>query len=276
MTSDSVFEGSVPEFYERYLVPLIFEPYAADLAERLSMSAPERVLEVAAGTGVVTRAMSVGLHESTAITATDLNRAMIDRAAEVGTARPVTWRQADVMSLPFEDDMFDAVVCQFSVMFFPDKRGAYREVRRVLKPGGVFLFNVWDHIGNNEFADVVTQAVGEMFPDDPPLFMERTPHGYFDREQVHDDLTVAGFSGEMGFDPVERRSRAETCDIPAIAYCQGTPLKDEIEARRPGSVLEATQYAADAIGERFGQTNVDGKVRGFVVSVTKAGAREES
>src|SRR6185312_17238409 len=151
-----VFAGSIPQLYDEYLVPLIFEPYAEDLAARLAARNPGAVLEIAAGTGVVTRAMAKRLPASTSIVATDLNAPMIERAQAIGTARPVEWRTADASSLPFGDGTFDAVVCQFGVMFFPDRARAFAETRRVLKPGGAFLFNVWDRIVDNEFADVVT------------------------------------------------------------------------------------------------------------------------
>jgi ubiquinone/menaquinone biosynthesis C-methylase UbiE len=153
---DKVFSGSIPGLYETYLVPLIFEPYATDLQERVGQLNATRILEVAAGTGVVTRALATAAKDGASIVATDLNQAMLDQAAAVGTARPVRWMQADAMALPFPDEEFDAVVCQFGVMFFPDKARAFAEARRVLKPGGAFIFNVWDRISENEFADAVT------------------------------------------------------------------------------------------------------------------------
>ena len=163
-TQDKVFAGSVPKIYETYLVPLIFESYAADLVSRLKPRNPSRILEVAAGTGVVTRALASALPESTSIVATDLNQAMLDEAAAVGTKRRVEWRQADATQLPFPDQTFDAVVCQFGVMFFPDKAKAFAEAIRVLSVGGLFIFNVWDRIEENEFADTVTMALASVFP----------------------------------------------------------------------------------------------------------------
>src|SRR6185369_2662198 len=129
------------------------EPYAEDLARRLAPLRPGRLLEIAAGTGVVTRRLAASLPKECAIVATDLNPPMIEQAKAIGTARAVEWRQADAMKLPFGDAEFDAVVCQFGVMFFPDKAHAFAEARRVLKPGGTFLFNAWDRIEDNEFAD---------------------------------------------------------------------------------------------------------------------------
>jgi len=157
--TDKVFTGSIPKLYETYLVPLIFEPYAADLANRLASRSLTRVLEIAAGTGVVTRALASVLPESISIVATDLNQPMLDQASALGTKRRVEWRQADAMQMPFADGTFDAVVCQFGVMFLPEKSKAFWEARRVLRPGGVFIFNVWDSIEENEFADTVTTAL---------------------------------------------------------------------------------------------------------------------
>jgi SAM-dependent methyltransferase len=207
------------------------------------------------------------LPESVSIVATDLNQPMLDHAAVVGTKRPVEWRQADAMHLPFDDATFDAVVCQFGVMFFPDKVKAFSEARRVLKPEGVFVFNVWDRIEDNEFADTVSVALESVFPNDPPRFMARTPHGYYDRSQIARDLAQGGFTTLPRIDTVAARSRAKSPREPAIAYCQGTPLRNEIESRDAARLAEATDVAAEAIARRFGRGGVDGKVQAHVVTV---------
>jgi SAM-dependent methyltransferase len=261
---DKVFAGSIPQLYDEYLVPLIFEPYAQDLAARVAARKPSAILEVAAGTGVVTRAMARGLHASTSIVATDLNAPMLERAQAMGTARAVEWRTADAMSLPFADGSFDAVVCQFGAMFFPDKAKAFSEARRVLKPGGAFLFNVWDRIEDNEFADVVTQALAALFPADPPLFMARTPHGYNDKPRIAADLAAGGFAGAAQIDTVAHRSRADSPRRVAVAYCEGTPLRNEIEARETGALARATDRAEGAIAKRFGSGAVDGRIQAHV------------
>ncbi len=266
---DTLFAGSIPELYDELLVPLIFEPYADDLARRVAALSPARVLETAAGTGVVTRAMS-RLLPAAHIIATDLNQPMLDRAAAIGAACPVAWRQADAMQLPFADASFDLVVCQFGVMFFPDKARAYAEVRRVLRPGGVFLFNAWDRIEENEFAQAVTEALASVFPADPPRFMARTPHGYHDEQIIAHDLAQGGFAAAPRIDTVAARSRAASARVAAMAYCQGTPLRNEIEARAAQggpSLAEATAVAAKAIAERFGNGAVDAKIRARVVMV---------
>ena len=265
--TDKVFSGSIPKLYEEYLVPLIFEPYAEDLAKRLASWPLARVLEIAAGTGVVTRKLASTLPEDVIIIATDLNQAMLDMASGVGTKRPVEWRQADAMQLPFEDGVFDAVVCQFGVMFFPDKSKAFSEARRVLKPDGVFMFNVWDRIEENEFAHTVTQALEVLFPNDPPRFMARTPHGYSDLATIERDLKHGGFLSLPRISTIAARSHATSPLIPAIAYCQGTPLRNEIEARDKSRLAEATDIATKAIVDRFGAGAVDGKIQAHIVAV---------
>jgi SAM-dependent methyltransferase len=264
---DKVFAGSIPDLYQRHMVPLIFEPYAEDLAARLRSRGVSRVLEIAAGTGVVTRALARELPRACEIVATDLNQAMLDQAAAIAIARPVEWRQADAMQLPFVSASFDALVCQFGAMFFPDRPKAFAEMRRVLKPGGVLLFNVWDRIEDNEFADLVTQALAEIFPSDPPRFMARTPHGYHDVAAIRRDVAAGGFAAAPRIETIAARSRAESARIAALAYCQGTPLKSEIEARGAARLGEATEIATARIARRFGSGAVDGKIQAHVVTV---------
>jgi SAM-dependent methyltransferase len=265
---DKVFTGAIAQFYETYLVPLIFGPYAQDLAARVSRAGPLRILEVAAGTGVVTRALDAMLPPDATIVATDLNPAMLAEAAARGTRRAVEWRPADAQSLPFDDASFDAVVCQFGVMFFPDKPRAFAEARRVLRAGGLFAFNAWDRIEDNEFADEVTRAVGTLFPADPPRFLARTPHGYHDRAAIARDVVAGGFAAPA-IETVSARSRADNARVPALAYCQGTPLRGEIEARDASRLAEATDVAAAAVAARFGTGPVDGLIQAHVVTVTR-------
>ena len=165
--------------------------------------------------------------------------------------------------------MFDAVVCQFGVMFFPDKPKAFSEARRVLRAGGVFIFNVWDRIKENEFADVVTTALEPLFPENPPRFLARIPHGYYDRSSIERDLTNGGFTAAPHVATVAARSRAQSSRIPAMAYCQGTPLRNEIEARDLSRLGEATDIAAEAIAQRFGREAVDGKIQAHIVTVER-------
>ena len=267
--TDKTFDGSIPELYETYLVPLIFEPYAGDLAGRLASRPLRRVLEVAAGTGIVTRALASVLPGDVSIVATDLNQSMLDQASEIRIKRPVEWQQADATQLPFNDGTFDAVVCQFGVMFFPDKSAAFSEALRVLTAGGLFIFNVWDRIAENEFADVVTTALEGLYPDNPPRFLARTPHGYYDRATIERDLTDGGFRASPEIVTVAARSRASSARIPALAYCHGTPLRNEIEARDPSGLSGATDLATEAVAQRFGRQAVDSKIQAYIVTIEK-------
>lgn len=264
---DAVFAGSIPSLYENYLGPLIFKPYADDVADRLSGLRSGVVLETAAGTGIVTRELVRSLPTGVSVVATDLNQPMLDHAAERISPSRVTWRKADAQALPFPDGTFDAVICQFGVMFFPDKQKAYREARRVLKPDGRFIFNVWDKLEHNEFADLVTTAVSEVFPRDPPLFLARTPHGYHDKEAITTTLRGSGFE-TITSETLTRRSLAPSCRDPAIGFCQGTPLRSEIEARGANRLAEATEAAANLISTRFGSGPVDGMIQAHVITAS--------
>lgn len=267
--SDKVFAGSIPELYDTYLVPLIFEAYANDLAERVAALAPKTVLETAAGSGVVTRALASRLASDASYTVTDLNQPMLDHAASrQGSDNRIAWRQADALDLPFDDTSFNAAVCQFGVMFFPDRVAGYAEARRVLKPGSSFLFNVWDHIDANEFAHVVTEAAASAFPDDPPRFLARTPHGYHDVDLIRDELDEAGFS-QVSITTLEETSFAPSPRHPAVAYCQGTPLRNEIEIRDASLLAHVTDRATEAIAARFGNGPVSGKIRGHIVAAAR-------
>jgi len=265
VATDKVFAGSIPEMYDRLMVPLIFEPYARDLAGRIAKAKPTRVLETAAGTGVLTRALAAQLPAHSGITATDLNEPMLAQARKMLPDRRVAWQPADALALPFGDGSFDAIACQFGAMFFPDRVKGFAEARRVLKDGGGFFFNVWDRIEDNEFADVVTQALATVFPHDPPRFMARTPHGYHDQDQIRRDLKAAGFT-DIAIEAVEHKSRAPSPREPAIGYCQGTPLRSEIEARGAPGLEAATERAAEALAGRFGSGPVEGKIRALVIS----------
>ena len=264
-TGDTVFAGSIPALYDRFMGPMLFEPYAADLARRLADLRSGRVLETAAGTGIVTEALIAALPASVEIVATDLNQAMVDFAsAKPGMGR-ARLRQADALSLPFDAGHFDAVVCQFGVMFFPDRVAGCREARRVLKPGGRFLFNAWDSVPQNPFAAVLLEALAAHFPDDPPRFFERTPHGYHDVDRIRADLAAAGFS-DVSVDTVSLTSRSASARDAATAMCQGTPTRGEIEARSPDGLQAATDIVAAALAARYGAGAIEAPMQAHVVT----------
>lgn len=264
--TDKLFSGSIPELYDTYLVPLIFEQYANDIAKRVVDFAPKTILETAAGSGVVTRTLAPLLAADAHYTVTDLNQPMLDYAKEKQQPdNRILWRQSDALNLPFNDAEFDAVLCQFGIMFFPDRVAGYSEAKRVLKPGGKFIFSVWDHIEDNEFAHVVTEAVASIFPDDPPNFLPRTPHGYYDVELIEDELRKAGFS-QVSISTIDKISSAPTPRHPAVAYCEGTPLRNEIEARDASLLRHITEQAANSIAKRFGGGPVSGKIQAHIVT----------
>ncbi|CCD91410.1 Ubiquinone/menaquinone biosynthesis methyltransferase [Bradyrhizobium sp. ORS 375] len=264
--SDKAFTGSIPQIYDELLVPLIFTPYARDLAGRIAKASPRHVLETAAGTGAVTRALHAELPPEVRITATDLNEPMLMQAkSHLAKADRISFQQADALALPFADASFDVVACQFGVMFFPDRVKGYGEARRVLRPGGRFVFNVWDRIEDNEFAHVVHETLQQVFPDDPPQFFTRAPHGYFDPVKIRADPSEAGFS-DIIIEPLPHRSRAASAQEPAIAYCQGTPMRGEIEARGAPDLATVTQAAANALRQRFGSGPIDGQIQALVIS----------
>ena len=242
--TDALFAGSIPALYDRLLGPLLFAPYARDIAARVAALRPGRILETAAGTGVVTAALLEAAPESELV-ATDLNQAMLDVAAARIASPQVAFQAADAQALPFADGSFDAVVCQFGVMFFPDRIAAYAEARRVLRPGGRFLFNAWDRLDRNPASAAAAGAVAALFPEDPPDFLARVPFGYHDVARIEADLRAAGFTDIAGA-TAAMTSRVSARDA-AIGFCQGTPLRAEIEARDPVRLDEATAAAAAAL-----------------------------
>jgi len=266
--TDAAFAGSIPAVYEQYLGPLLFEPFAEDMAARLHDVARGRILETAAGTGIVTRAMVKALPPGVEIVATDLNQAMLDLAAKRLQAPNVKWRQADAQALPFEDASFAVIVCQFGVMFFPDKQAAYREALRVLKPGGRLMFNVWNTLDQNEVSRIVSETVAKIFRDDPPRFIERVPFGYFDPDRIRGEVQQAGFE-DVEIEVVEKVSRAPSAREPATGLCQGTPLRMEIEARAPERLEDITAQATEALAAQFGASSIENRMSALVVSARR-------
>lgn len=223
------------------------------------------MLETAAGSGVVTRLLAPKLKLDACYVVTDLNQPMLDYAAtRQGPDSRIAWRQADALALPFEDASFDVVCCQFGAMFFPDRVAGYAEARRVLRRSGRFVFSVWDSIEENAFADDVTNAVAAVFPHDPPRFLARTPHGYHDVALIREELSRAGFA-DIEIDTREKLSRAPSARDVATAYCQGTPLRNEIEACDASLLQFATDRAAEAIASRHGVGPVVGKIQAHVI-----------
>lgn len=267
--TDTVFTGSIPELYDTFMVPMLFEPYAADLADRVCAARPMRLLETAAGSGVLSRALAPRLHPDARYVVTDLNQPMLDRAiARQPADTRLSWQQADALALPFADATFDAVACQFGAMFFPDKTVGYREAHRVLTDGGRFLFNVWDRIDDNSFAQCVEQTARRFFHADPPTFFSRIPHGYCDPDEIRRDLRAAGFD-TVDIATLTYDCHAATARAPAIAMCQGTPFRNEILSRDPTALEPLTDAAASDLAVRFGADNLVGKMQALVITATR-------
>src|SRR6266513_3992682 len=217
------FSGAIPAAYDRYLGPMLFQPYAEDLAARLQVAKNGSVLELACGTGIVTRAVRTGLPSTVKLTATDLNEPMFRRAAaKFAEGEAVQWLQADACSLPFGDRLFDAVVCQFGIMFVPDKALAVREAHRVLKPDGLFLFNVWDAMEHNELGRLTHQTISSHFDKDAPAFYE-VPFGYHDQDEIKRVLKGAGFQ-EIKTEVVSKVGAANRAEDAATGLVQGNPV----------------------------------------------------
>jgi ubiquinone/menaquinone biosynthesis C-methylase UbiE len=264
---DNVFAGAIAQVYDSILGPFMFAPFAREMASRLSGFDGD-VLEIAAGTGILTRELDQGLGAAARLTATDLNPPMLELAAARRLSPRVTWRQADALALPFEHERFDAVVCQFGVMFYPDQTAGHREAARVLRPGGRYLFSVWDDLASNAVAETVHLAAGASFPDDPPQFFARTPHGHHDPAKLRQGLAETPFR-DITIETITLDAGRLTARELAVGYCQGTPLRNEIEARDKSALERVTAGVEQALRARFGDGPVESTIRALVVTAVR-------
>ncbi len=247
--------------YERWLVPSVFRPFAIDMAERVARSDPQRVLEVAAGSGVLTRALCAAM-PSTDVVATDLNPAMVDVGSTLAPA--ATWEQADAMSLPFEDGRFDVVACQFGVMFFPDRVAGLREMARVVAANGSVMFSVWDAIARHDFASALQAGLENVFPDDPPMFVVSVPHGYADVSVIERDIALAGLR-QVSCETLNLEGHATSAADLAAGFCLGTPLRTHIESR--GELSVTLEAVTSEMESRFGVGPVSGRMSAHIIHV---------
>ena len=261
--ADVAFTGALPETYDRCLGPMLFEPFARELAGRFR-GFEGRILETAAGTGRLTRALAQAAPRAS-IVATDLNAPMLARAQALTEAAKVGWRTADAQDLPFGDASFDAVVCQFGVMFFPDKARAFAEARRVLAPGGRLVFSVWDRIEANDVSLAMHEALAGLFPEDPPQFLARAPFGYHDEAEIRAALGAAGFA-TASVETVTLETPAGSAAQAAVGQCRGSPLGAEIEARDAGGLERAIEAVTRALEARFGAGPISGRGQALVVT----------
>ena len=262
--SSSVFAGSIPEQYDRLLGPVLFQPYAEDLAGRVADRAGAAVLETACGTGILTRQLRMRLPQATRLVATDLNQPMIDHArARLGDAGQIEWQQADCAALPFPAASFSALACQFGLMFVPDKPAAFREARRVLAGGGLLAFNVWDSLAHNPYARVVQETVAGFLPDDPPTFFD-VPYGFHDAGAWRDLLSAHGFA-EQELESVTLEARSPTAEQLAVGFVRGTPLSNAIQ-ERGGAFDRIVEAVAAALARLGGEAPFRSTMRALVVT----------
>jgi SAM-dependent methyltransferase len=245
MSGHASFSGTVPANYDHYLGPALFEPYAADLAARIPAGDGVRVLELACGTGRVTRRLRETLPERASLVATDLNEPMLDYARTAVPGPGISWQPADAQALPFGDGTFDVVVCQFGLMFLPDKVQGLREARRVLVPDGLFIASVWESIGAHPHARAIKLALDELFPASPPNFLD-VPHGYHERERIRADFEAAGWHG-LTIEAVRLSGESPSARDVAIGFASGSPLAHEL-AERGADTEDVVDRITGALG----------------------------
>ncbi|KJL33318.1 class I SAM-dependent methyltransferase [Microbacterium azadirachtae] len=268
-----LFRGGVPDAYEQLMVPLMFQPYADDMVARAVARGPSAVLELAAGTGAVTRGLAAALPRETTLIATDLNPGMLAVAEARGAPRPagapdVRWQTADAQALPFDDASFDLVVCQFGVMFFPDRPAAHAQVRRVLRPGGTYLFSAWDSIKTNAVALAVDEAYRRVLPDAPPNVITRVAHGYHDPGRIRADAEAGGLIVEA-IEAVELVGVAESAAAAAAAIPHGSPMRAELEPLGDETRARIEAITAELLAQRFGAGPIRTPIRAFVVTARR-------
>lgn len=254
--------ASMPAAYELGLVGPVFAPFALHLSAQVADRKPERVLELAAGTGVLTRELVRRLPDAEVV-ATDLNEAMVSFGEQ--RVPQAQWRAADAMALPFDDGTFDVVVCQFGVMFLPDRVAAFAGMRRLLKPGGALLFNAWGPVAEHTYEKALVETLQRLFPDDPPTFMQSTPHGYSDPTAIEADVRAAGF-GDVRLETLHLTSHVESVAALATGYCEGSPVRAEL-ARR-GDVEQLTGPVVAGMEELLGPGPITGTMSAHEVVAT--------
>ncbi len=229
------------DLYERHLGSALFEPYAIDLARYVAADFTEGfVLEMACGTGIVTRQLRAHLKSTVVLTATDINPGMLDYAQKkLKDLKGIDWKQADITNLPFPDASLNVAVCQFGLMFVPDKGRAFREIRRVLVTGGLLAFNVWDRMENNPWGIIAHETIGGFFPENPPQFF-KAPCSFYDVNVLRKLLTTSGFD-TINIQTVQKECSSDTATSLATGLIEGAPVLAEIQERggSPGPIVDA-------------------------------------
>lgn len=257
--------GAMVAIRDRYLAPSLLAPFADDLARRLSRISMGPLLEIVADTGVLTQAIASAMSAGLIIVATDPSAEMVEFASSKPGMARVSWRTAEPTALPFPDSTFGVVTCHFGVVTMLDSVLAFTEARRVMKPGGRFVFSVPAHIRHNPVAECLQEAIHDQFPADPPKFVSHILYGRGNHQAIDDDLTEAGFTDAI-YTSVDLPFEAASARDVAMAYCLGTPLRNEIEARAPGDTERVVAAVAAALQRRFGTGPIRATMRAHVVS----------
>jgi SAM-dependent methyltransferase len=268
--SHSAFIGEIPRNYEKYLGPLIFSEYAKDLANRITVPTGGSLLETAAGTGMATRQLRDSISKDVRIVATDLNEDMLSLAkGKFERSENIEFQIANALDLPFGDATFEAIACQFSVMFFPDKLLSLQEAARVLKPGGKFYFNIWDSFDHNHLIQTVNKSIAEYLPDNPPDFFN-VPYGYYEIDVIKNLLFEAGFA-DIEISVLPRVSATDEARDVAMGYVMGSPVRLQIEQCAPESLSKIVDAVEHAVGRKFGYKSVKAKMQAIVFTAHYSG-----
>ena len=268
--SHSAFIGEIPRNYEKYLGPLIFSEYGKDLANRITVPPDGSLLETAAGTGMATRQLRDSISKDVRIVATDLNEDMLNVAkGKFDKSENIEFQIANALDLPFGDATFEAIACQFSVMFFPDKLLSLQEAARVLKPGGKFYFNIWDSFDHNHLVQTVNKTIVEYLPDNPPDFYN-VPYGYYEIDVIKNLLFEAGFA-DIEISVLPRVSATDEARNVAMGYVMGSPVRLQIEQCAPESLSKIVDAVEQAVGEKFGFKSVKAKMQAIVFTAHYSG-----
>lgn len=264
---DAAYVGAIPAHYHHGIGPFLFEPYALHTAERIRQLGPRRVLETACGTGIVTRRLREALPSGALLIASDLNEPMIAVAKQTLPASAnVEWVKADMTRLGFVDGQFDALVCQFGLMFVPDKLAALREARRVLARQGTLLLTTWASLAHNPVVELAQDTLGKLIPLAPPRYYERAPFGYGDRDTLVSWLQQAGFR-DVGAELVEKQGFSPSPRDVAVGLIEGYPIADELRARSPELLPEAVDAVERAIRTAYGEP-VRARITALVAEAT--------
>jgi ubiquinone/menaquinone biosynthesis C-methylase UbiE len=256
MSSIALFAGAIPANYDKYLGPILFEPYAVDLAERLQKDKVKHLLELACGTGRVTKHLAGLIPGDGSFVAADLNPGMLEVAQSKFQKDRIEWKIADAENLPFNDAQFDHIVCQFGVMFFPDKEKSFREANRVLKNGGRYIFNTWESVEKNPRIDLMWKVIYEVFGNESPDFFQKGPHSFYDKSEIEKLLLNAGFRN-VSIETVAKTSKYNQPDDLINGFIDGSPLTNFLKDKDQQLQKNLRKRLQDELNEQdkvFGST----------------------